>query len=372
MSRAFRLFVISYAVVIAVAEAGFEHFEMSAHGSAWTLDFLMTLTPAASYVVLAVGFALSRERERAPGRLWLAIVFAGTAASTMVSVGAWWLDPAREEPIRLSSVLMILLVLAYLGFTAVFINRLGSQQSPVPSRNGSILRVASLVIGAVLVLSSLFLGITVGHETGWGVITMQESWVTAYYSVGKGVFWSEIRWLQPIFGPAGYAFYVAGLLGTLALVALQVKSLLSKEWMQASPLFARLTALIALASLWLITDIFWGWHFDYSGVPWVATMAFGCWLAAIIFGAVLLLPLTRGETAPWRLRALVVFQVPVGAFNMMMLPGYFGANSIAPFPGLALLIVGMQIETWACISLLVSRGKQVAQETAGMAPGTAC
>lgn len=365
MSRTFRLFAICYAAAMVAIAASVTHHNIQA-GSGWLEGWVMIINPALCYVLLAIGFILSKKRENSPRRLWLRLVFALTFSFVVFS----WVDLSdsqtnREFIARL--ILSALLILSYIAISGMLIRRLGSKGSSAFSRTSRIVLPLLLMAGAALVLSSLFLE-TTEDAPGWRVIAEQKSWITGYYNVGAGIFGPTIHWLQLIFAPAGFAFYLLGLAASLALIVLLLKSRFSLERMNGTALFARLTALISLVSLWVVTDIFWGWHFDLSDTPWAAAVAAGCWLGALIFGAVLLLPVTRGDAAPWRFRALLVFELPIVAFNLMILPTYFESHEVfVHFPGLGLLIVGALTETWACMGLL-TRGEKAAEEVTEISP----
>jgi hypothetical protein len=358
MTRALRLFVTCYAVAMIGIAAGEFHLEKPG----WNIEplaglWLAVLGPAICYGLAAIGFALSGNRENAPGTFWLGFVF----ALALSLPGVLLLPPSPHyfdliSPFVTWSLVAVIAVLFVMG---LLINRLRSENGRFFNHSRGIELPLMLMVGAAAVLSSLFLSTTYG-DLGWSIVTWRNHWITDYSSVGTGAlgFGPTISWLHPIFGPVGYAFHLLSLVASLAIVVLLVKSRFSGEHIAGTALFAKLTALTSLVSLWLVTDIFWGWQFNLASAPWLATLGFGCWLAALIFGAALLLPVARGETAAWRLRALVVFQLPVVAFNMLALPGYFH-KGVVYLPGLAFLIVGMQIQSWACMDLLVGREKVV-------------
>jgi hypothetical protein len=341
MTRPFRHFLVFYALALSVIAAG--GLRRSSGEDPWS----MRLWPAISYALLAIGFWFSRDVQKALGKVWLAILSV-LLFLVVIPTRYFWED----------SVIFALLLACYLAPTVMLIRRLGPSGGSAKGQARCIALSASLLIGAAIVASSLFQWITYRAEgstsgaPGWAVLAWKAQWVTSFASVGKSaISAASIPWLQPIFGPVGYVFYLLGLLATLALTALVLKSRFSMERMRASAMMAPLTAVISWVSLWLVTDIFWGWHFDLSEIPWVAALAFACWLGALVFGAVLLLPVARGDLAPWRLRAVLIFQLPLVAFNFAPLRGYF-TDSATPFPGLGLLILGMLIESWVCMDLL--------------------
>lgn len=337
----FRHFLVFYAIALSViAVGGRRHVDGD---NVWSI----LLWPAISYALLALGFWFSRDAPKAPGKLWLAIIF----------VFLFFVVIPTQSGFEDWAVFALLLA-CYLTATGVLIRRLSSGGSSVKGRVQHVALPMSLLIGAALVGSSLFQGITFAAEgiptgaPGWALLARKAQWVTSFASVGRSAV-SEVAipWLQPIFGSVGYAFYLLGLLTTLAITALLLRSRFSIKRMRASAIMAPLTAVISWVTLWLVTDIFWGWHFDLSETPWVAALAFACWLGVLIFGAALLLPVVRGDLAPWRLRVVLIFELPIVAFNFMPLRGYF-TEPETPFPGLALLIIGMLIESWVCFDLL--------------------
>lgn len=306
-----------------------------------------------SYIALAVGYMLSGERENAPSRFWLGLTFALVLSCSFL----WpWADPL-ESHLSPLSLLPLLLSITFLAATAFVLSQLRGERCERFNRVRGITLPLSLMVGGGLVLASLFLTVTLkdGTGTGWSVVTRQTQWVTYYASMGQGAFFGPtIDWLQPVFAPVGYVLYLLGTAGMLAMILLLVKSRFTVEKMQASGLFKWLSTLIIFVSLWLFTDVFWGWHFvDLPYVPWAAAVALGCWLLMLAFGAILLAEMAHGEAASWRFRALLVFQVPLAGFNVLMLPDYYQRHAETYLPGLGLLIAGMQVASWACMLTLV-------------------
>jgi hypothetical protein len=216
-----------------------------------------------------------------------------------------------------------------------------------------------LAIGALFVLSSLFFKIGLSKEsTGWTVLIRQDHWVTHYASVGQSAFLGgRIPWLQPIFGPVGYAFYVLALATSLAVVVWVIGRRFRAADSADCDIFARLTTLVAMGTVWLLTDIFWGWHYDLSERPWLATIAALCWLASLVFAAALLVPVAHGKRDPWRFRALLLSQLPLLTFKAVMLPIYLGRDDYLPRFGLAFLMIGLQVQCWTCVYLVTARKK---------------
>jgi hypothetical protein len=310
--------------------------------------WLLWLYPPLCYLVLAVGSGLARHVSEWARPWWLGLLF----VASLSPAGA--LALGDNPPYRR---FLLVGVFLYLVLTAFFLRRLRPVGLVFPAGMQRILLPLLFCVGAGLVVSSLFVAITF-HDSGiiaggWSVLLRRARWVTDYASVGQSAFLGPtIPWLQPIFAPVGYAFYLLGLAGSVALLGVMLKARFSSERLRSQPLFARLAALIMLTSLWLYDDIFWGWRFDLSEVTWGAAAGALCWLVTLLFGAVFAWRASHGSHDPWLLGALLIFQLPLVTFNLTMVPVYFTADSVAPFPGLGLLMVGLQIETWVAMDVL--------------------
>jgi len=136
-------------------------------------------------------------------------------------------------------------------------------------------------------------------------------------------------------------------------VAALAASRCSIDRLRRSSIAALSAIVINLASLWVLNDIFWGWHFDLSTIPWAAAVATAPWLVGPIAGAILLIPLLWKRDESWRLHAFLLLQVPIAAFNVVQFPAYF--NSDLDWPGIGILIIGLQLEGWACLDFLAYR-----------------
>jgi hypothetical protein len=305
---------------------------------------------ALCYVVLAFGYLGGKNREKTPTRPWLAMVYALILSLPVASLFSGTLITDKELG---SAAVFTGCVLGCLGATTLVFLDLRSNRSQLWIHTRRWFVPLSLVVGAGLVFSSVFLRIT-PEGSGWDVITRKTAWVTSRINVGTPLFFGRtIEWLQPLYGPGGYAFYLLGLATSLMLLIWLVTSRGSVERTHASSAVSWLAALINLASLWVITDIFWGWHFDLSDVPWAAAVATCLWFAGPLFGVFLLAPFVGGKREPWRLRALLIFQLPIAAFNFLMLFAYYGND--LNMAGLGMLIIGLQLESWACMDLLGHR-----------------
>jgi hypothetical protein len=344
MRRALCGFAIVSAVLMTlVAVATHAH-----QGHLDAYDWLVWFCPPACYLVLAVGSGLAGDTSQRLRPWWLGLLFV-VSLSPAGLLALWGNDLFHNR-------FLPVVVILYLVMTAFFLRRLRTGGMVFPAGASRILLPLLFCVGAGLVVSSLFLAIT-SHESGptggWSVLLRRARWITDYASVGQSAFLGPtIPWLQPIFAPVGYAFYLLGVAGSVALLGIMVKSKFSLEHMHSQPLFARLAALIMLTSLWLYDDIFWGWRFDLSAVTWGAAAGALCWLVTLLFGAVFVWHIVHGKNDPWLLGALLILQLPLVTFNLTMVTVYFTADSVAPFPGLGLLMVGLQIETWAAVGVL--------------------
>jgi len=153
-------------------------------------------------------------------------------------------------------------------------------------------------------------------------------------------FGTTLPYLQPFYKYGGYPTYLFALLASAAIlirIAVARFSLDRYRWSCWISIFA---VIISLASLWVLTNIFWGWYFDLYAAPWAATVATALWLAVPLAGAFLLVPLLWKPGESWRLRAFLLLQVPIAAFNVMQLQAYYGSDSLG-LQGLGMLIIGL-------------------------------
>ncbi|HYM78798.1 MAG TPA: hypothetical protein VE377_22695 [Candidatus Dormibacteraeota bacterium] len=351
MNLAFRVFLFAYSVAMAAVVVGF--YAQHNSDSLWP----DTATIAFSYFVLAVGCTASRDRDRAPAPVWLGIAFGpllllpSTVLFAFLSERPPW---PRGLPM---AVIFTLVVLAYLGVAVILLRYFLSKEAH--SRLRRILVPLALIAGAALVFSSLFLGITDNHgPNGWSILAFKAQWITSHINVGTPLFFGDrIEWLQPLYVPGGYITYLAALLATIVILIQLAAGRMSIDRSRESPLLTLPAVVISLASLWITTDIFWGWHFDLSSTTWTAVVATILWLTGPLFGAVVLVPLLWKRCETWRLRAFLLLQVPLATFNLVRLQAYFGYDSLE-IPGLGTLIAGLLLESLACLALLAQRAKE--------------
>jgi hypothetical protein len=350
MSLASRFFMFTYAAAMAAVAAGL----YAQHNG----DYLWPLTAAIAffYFILAVGYTVSRDRERAPAPVWLVIAFVSLLL-LFAQLSLVLLSPDRPELKELRPLLMVApVVLSYLVLAMFMLRDFRLKETHYRLRQ--ILVPLALVAGAALVFSSLPLMINLNQASGWNVLLRRADWITSHINVGTPLFTgNEIKWLQPIYAPGGYIIYLLALLATVAILLWVAVGRISIDRPRNSSLLTLPAVIICIASLWVTTDIFWGWHFELSATRWAAVLATVLWLAGPLFGAVVIAPLLWKRRETWRLRAFLLLQAPIAAFNLLQLPAYFGSDSLN-IDGLGTLIIGLQLESLACLDLLALRAKK--------------
>jgi hypothetical protein len=95
----------------------------------------------------------------------------------------------------------------------------------------------------------------------------------------------------------------------------------------------------------------------------------------LLFAAAVAVKIGRGKADNGVIRASLLFQFPLALLNLLMLPYYCRESDFIHFPGLACLILGLQIES--CVLLAATRAlmpeKKSSPETAQRAhPGAGC
>ena len=345
MTRIVRAFLVTYAAaMIAVSLGPYLH----RSGDSETVEAVFLSAVSLSYLVLALGFLTGKNLERMPARPWLATTYvlalAPPAVTLLLEDAPSHKELGTSVGCALAFLIITTLVLADVRFDGVS-HYANMRRWLVP---------AAILAGAALVCSSL-LGNTTYSDPGWKIVTRRAPWITSEVNVASPLFSGHaIEWLQPIYKPGGYFFYLLGLASTLILLVWAFASRMSIEHLQSSRIISRIGALIIFTSFWVQTDIYWAWHFNLSNVPWAAVTATSLWLAGPLFGGFLLAPVFRGMLETSRMRTFLVTQLPVAAFNFLMLFAY-GEEDGFHMAGLGMLIVGLQLESWACMSLLSRR-----------------
>ena len=223
-----------------------------------------------------------------------------------------------------------------------------------------------VVLGSLLIFSSMFLTITVPtnyepgrHGQGWQVLDRQEQWITAQASVGQSAFMGgAIKWLQPIFPTFAYPIYTLTIVATLAVLIVVASYRFSLTRLADSKTFDRLTASLSLASVWILTDIHWGWHFDFAEYPFPAALGALTWFAMLVFASIAAWRIVHGDHSPELISWLRLIQLPLIAFNLMLMRAYFEPGSFVPLQGLATLLVGLPSLSWACQQILLTSRRE--------------
>jgi hypothetical protein len=353
MKRTFQNSLYVFAAAIAAITVGFflhdrDSFE-AIRGTWWFFG-----STSASYILLALAYSFHDERQEGPNKKWILVL--GVLALSL-PIGAYRVvDDFPAQPLLTYLAVTVLPLAAYLVFIVPQLLNFRFRTTSHPSRIRRILLPASLLGGASLVFASLFLRTTF-EGTGLSILMRKAQWVTAGTNVSVGAFGPGAPWLNVFYIYAAYPIYLFSLLASLAALAAFARSRFSLEKLQHSRILRYSASFAIFSSLWVVSDIFWGWHFGLSPLAWAAAIATALWLATPILGAALLIAFSRGREGLWPLRALILFQFPLTAFNVLMLPIYFLPSSIAELPGLGCLIVGLLLQSWAHTVLLL--GSQV-------------
>jgi len=376
MTRTFRAFILLYALAMVVITI-----EMRRSFSTKFELWFWIGEVAVTYVVLTLGYLFSRNAEWEPSVLWL-LVALGFIVSGLAAVIAS--DSPHSARDLICDVLASAGVLSYLGISIWHYLALRNRARTSYLDRYRKLALSALIAGIGCVLSSLFLGITVGDGTGLSLVLRKASWITREINCLSDFSGSATDWLKPVYGPGGHVIYLLALSTSLGAIVWLIASRASTQPVRSPRLFAGLTAAFTLSIFWIYTDIFWGWEgvvcwhglvfIDASteAAPWSAVLATALWLVAPLFALVLLVPLAWRPGEIWRLWTLLIFQAPVAGFNYLMMFHYFPIPHIADslnIPGLGVLMIGLQLEGWACIGLLIlqqaeAKSASVAQQSA--------
>jgi hypothetical protein len=289
------------------------------------------------------------RRSGSTSEFWL--IDAGTIAAYLILAIAW--GSASKGKLNLRSKVLVALACSttvLIGLVQSFVATANASDSPflLPNRRLEVLFVAGFVgamafivwiatrtrtgtprlascvaiVGCLLVLSSLVLPITLQSDSsqraaGWRILDRQEHWITSYASVGQSAaFGDRIPWLQPVFQVAGFSFYAVAVLATIAMFITLIALRLSPARLAPTSVFRRLTAVLSLASVWVLEDIHWGWHFDFSGFVYAALAATGFWLTMIVISAVVAWRIAVSDPSPALISWLRLIQIPMIAFNL--------------------------------------------------------
>jgi len=351
MNLASRILLFTYATATATIAGALYSDHRGDSDSFW----LETALVALAYLLFALGYTISRDDEHAPSRMGMVPAFLALACLPSSMLLLFF----REKPFYISllwgPMMFALWVFLYLAIALLLLREFRSQV--VPYRVRRIVVSLILVAGAAFVFGSLHFHITDGAHSGWDVLLRRSEWITAHVNVGTPIlFGSPIDWLQPFYAYGGYPTYVVTMLATVAILIALAASKFSIDRLRRSSIAALSAIVINLASLWVLNDIFWGWHFDLSTIPWAAAVATALWFTGPLAGAILLIPLLWKRDESWRLHAFLLLQVPIAAFNVVQFPAYF--DSDLDLPGIGILIIGLQLASWACLDLLAHRASE--------------
>ena len=349
MGRSLRLFLIAYALTMITCTASLGKSSFSEPDMVW---FLFGYA-AVSYLALALDQTFTNDHTGGSRRTALAVMF---AAALSLPVVFYFETSPSERSIRLTCMLAIA-VPAYLFCTGLLLHRMKAERKRKEGRFWQVGVASALVAGAAMVMASIAMN-TTEHARGWSILGLKAKWITSEVNVATGFFGPEIAWLQPFYKPGGYVFYLLALIATISMLVGLVASRMNLRRARESVLCRASLLIINIAGFWVLNDIFWGWHFDLSNNPVPATIATALWLAGPLFVVVLVIPLIWRKNDVWRLRMLLAFQFPIAAFNMAMIGEYWSSD--LDLPGLGLLILGLQLESLACIELLASRDREKA------------
>ena len=217
-----------------------------------------------------------------------------------------------------------------------------------------------IAVGALLVLSSLFLEVTDpwGPEMGFRVLLGEETWITSEHGIPDVFGYGEWEGGRFLLAHLGRGVYVASLIvATLAFLHLVVQMFMSSRlrnsWMVN--LMAWLSAFLAIYS---IADFYYGWlGFLLNQAKGLAWILYGLWLIHWMTPLVILSTLIlRGgrmmETWPSLPRWLLVFFTPLLLFDMTTIPLL---SLDFDLWGLAGFFLGIQMLCWGYVELVTNR-----------------
>ena len=357
MNRTLRISSVVLAVLYALSFGSYQWF--TRHSTSGSEFLFLDSCTLAGYLVLAIFW---RNSQHSISRIGAIALFLAGVLPVLTGLVQTFFFPASvtDSPaavqdsrwLEVAFASSICLVMAWVTWMAC---------RPFPARR---VRSAAflLAIGSLFVLSSLFLSITisrdyprVGNGEGWRVLDRQEQWITGFASVGQNAFMGgTIKWLQPIFPTAGYPLYALTIVATITVLIVAFSFRFSTRQLSTSKTFTRLTAFLSLASVWIVTDAHWGWHFDFADYPVAAAIATLTWFAMMMCALFAAWHIARGNTSPELISWLRLIQVPMIAFNLMLLRAYFERDSEVPLHGLGMLLIGLPILSWSCQQILLT------------------
>jgi hypothetical protein len=335
----FRVLLLTYALSLTVFTVAIGVFTVATGSSGW----LWAGSFLGAYLVLAIGCLFSANEENAPATPWLML----TIGLSLIQIPGYLVFSWPIRKIDLPDVAIgLVCVLGYLAFSLYMLLR-REHVSDRPSLPWP--AFAALIAGCVLVLLSLFIDTTTTFpgftrvgvgDTGWGILRGRTPWVTTVINVAsKGNDPPTIPWLQHFYVPGGYSVYLLALAASVAIAAWMVIAWPPIRRMHHSRVLPAFVSIFSFCNFWICTDIFWACYSLGVEKLWLAVLATFLWLLGPFLALITLLPIALGREHAPRLRTFLVLQVPVATFNYMEFP----------LPGLAAVMIGLQLESWACI-----------------------
>jgi hypothetical protein len=362
MERAWRWFAAAFAIVMCVV-AGLQTSignGVFADSLNWRLFFY--IIPSIFYLAFAFGYLRVRDSATEAGR-WLTLLLLIALMQSLVLWSRGW-----ESGIVPRATLWFFLVTVLLvGFRGLAIAH-GSPPSPAWFRRLRTVPMVLLSVGASLVVSSLFLQVTLTRNgsggsplpTGGRLLLRQVRWVTAEIGLTQDIDDLATGIPSVAFDVAGAVLYAVAVLAALATLVRLVRARFASTRLRSSRVLPVTGAATMLCALWAVSDIYWGWQFSLDRMRWAAWLGFACWTATLGFGLTAVLRIARASGGSKNLHNLMLFQVPLALFNFFMVPEYIyyslgGGIFPVPLAGLGLLLLGLQMQSWGYAALLLGR-----------------
>lgn len=348
MRRSHCLLVGTYGAAM-MALATVLAFRPSFHDSAKVLG-----STGACFATAALGLYFAKQDESTPSRLWM-------FALVIVAIAQWvalWFHAPSEFRSDFSEASPALWYLIPFLFAAFAFSRLRPGHFHGPSRRWlAVLLPGAMLTGAVLILFTLAFT-TTEHGAGWQIITLRDHWITYDYNLSAFLPDTPLAHsLRTLFAVAGCAAYLLALALAITAAAAVVMHLASLPRLARSRWTQWIGAAGCLTTFWLYNDIYWGWQAvlldaDEANALWPATT---CLLLEFAAGAGVL-PIVIAELRQkgmgYGLWMVQVAQVPLAVLNFILMPELEGG--LIDLPGLVLLMMGLQLLTWAGLGILLA------------------
>jgi hypothetical protein len=362
MDRAWRWFAAGFAIAMCVV-AGVHIRWGLAPVDTKSFYWLGYICPLIFYLAFAFGYLRVRGSKAASHR-WLNLLLLISVAQSLELWSPEWESGALP---RVAFWLFLAAALV-VGF-----RRLNIADDPSPSpawfHRLRTVPIVVLVVGAVLVVSSLFLQVTFTNHhggngppppTGWRLLLRQVRWVTAEIGLTRDIDDRATGIPSVVFDVTGYVLYAVAIVAALATLVCLVRARFGSARLRSSRILPAIAAATMFSALWSVSDIYWGWQLTLDRVRWAAWLGFTCWTATLGFGLAAVLGIVRAPSYAKNLGNLLLLQVPLALFNFFMVPDYIHDSlapgwNILPLAGLGLLLLGLQMQSWACASLLMGR-----------------